>query len=211
MMSPAFPKQPNAPLVQVHVFAAPPRDTLWYKQNSLANFIIFTIYQNNTLAFSFQIQVSDIGKKKKKKKKKKKTPSVCDVIVHILRMDLAKVIGINKILHSSGVYSFFTRITYQSNTHAHKAIIIPSIYTTGILHFPTLSNSRCSWIFFGQRWIFENVKKITRRGKNLFFGHNFSYCRIWSPNFACRVGLKCFSSDITENFCCFLVFEKTQL
>ena len=67
----------------------------------------------------------------------------------------------------------FTRSTCQSNTHAHKAVIIPSIYTTGILHFPTLSISRCSWIFFGARWIFENVKKLLGEVKIMFFGHNF--------------------------------------
>ena len=105
----------------------------------------------------------------------------------------------------------FTRSTCQSNTHAHKAVIIPSIYTTGMLHFPTLSISRCSWIFFGSRWIFENVNKLLEEVKNRFLAITFSYCRIWSPNFACRVGLKCFSSDITENFYCLLVFEKTQL
>ena len=57
----------------------------------------------------------------------------------------------------------FTRSTCQSHPHVHNAVIIPSIYTTGILHFPTLSVSRCSWIFFGARWIFENS----------LFGHNF--------------------------------------
>ena len=33
----------------------------------------------------------------------------------------------------------FTKSTCQSNTHAHKAVIIPSLYTssTGILHFST--------------------------------------------------------------------------
>ena len=105
----------------------------------------------------------------------------------------------------------FTRSTCQSNTHAHKAVITPSIYTIGILHFPTLSISRCSWIFFGARWIFENVKKLLGEVKISFWAITFCYCRIWSPNFACRVGLKCFSSDITENSCCLLVFEKTQL
>ena len=46
---------------------------------------------------------------------------------------------------------FFTRSTCQSNTNAHNAEIIPSIYSTGILHFPNLSMSRCSWITFGTR------------------------------------------------------------
>ena len=45
----------------------------------------------------------------------------------------------------------FTRSTCQSNTHEHKAVIIPSIYTIGILNFPTLSISRCSWTIFGAR------------------------------------------------------------
>ena len=44
----------------------------------------------------------------------------------------------------------FTINTCQSNTHAHKAVIIPSIYITGILYFPTLSISRCTWIFLAQ-------------------------------------------------------------
>ena len=44
----------------------------------------------------------------------------------------------------------FTRNTCQSKTHAHKAVIILSIYTTGILHFLTLSISSCSWIFLAQ-------------------------------------------------------------
>ena len=55
---------------------------------------------------------------------------------------------------------FFTRNTCQSNTHAHKAVIIPSICTSGILNFHTLSIFRCSWIFFAARWIFENVNKL---------------------------------------------------
>ena len=44
----------------------------------------------------------------------------------------------------------FARSTCQSNTHAHKAVIISSIYITGILRFSTLSTSRCSWIFLAQ-------------------------------------------------------------
>ena len=69
---------------------------------------------------------------------------------------------------------FFTRSTCQSNTHAHKAVIIPSIYTTGILHFPTFSISRRSWIFW-RKVNFRKCKKKKnpRRGKNYFLGHNF--------------------------------------
>ena len=44
----------------------------------------------------------------------------------------------------------FTRNTCQTKTHAHKAVLISSIYTTGILHFHTLSISSCSWIFLAQ-------------------------------------------------------------
>ena len=106
---------------------------------------------------------------------------------------------------------FLNRSTCQSNTHAHKAVIIPSIYTTGILHFPTLSISRCRWIFLAQGAYFENVKKITRRAKNQFLGHNFFLLLHMISKFACSVGLKCFSSAITNNSCCLLVFEKTQL
>ena len=105
----------------------------------------------------------------------------------------------------------FIRITCQSNTHAHKAVIIPSIYTTGILHFPTLSISRCSWIFLAQGEYFRKCKKLLEQVKIRFLAITFSFSRIWSPNFRCRVVLKCFSSDITENSCCLLVFEKTQL
>ena len=67
----------------------------------------------------------------------------------------------------------FIRSTCQSNTHAHKAVIIPSIDTTGILHFPTLSISRCRWIYLAQGEFFENVLKITRSGKTKFGVHNY--------------------------------------
>ena len=53
-------------------------------------------------------------------------------------------------LPQGGIF-FFTRSTCQSNTNAHNAEIIPSIYSTGILHLHNLSLSRCSWITFGTR------------------------------------------------------------
>ena len=48
------------------------------------------------------------------------------------------------------VVFFFTRNTCPSKTHAHKAVIIPSIYTTDILNFPTLSIFNFSGIFSAQ-------------------------------------------------------------
>ena len=62
---------------------------------------------------------------------------------------------------------FFTRSICQSNTHAHKAVIIPSIYTTGI-HFP-ICQFQIKLDIFCARCIFENEKKNTRRGTNQVF------------------------------------------
>ena len=66
----------------------------------------------------------------------------------------------------------FTISTCQSNTHAHSAVLITSIYTIGILHFPTLSISDVLG-YFWRNVNFQKYKKNTRRGKNQFFGHNF--------------------------------------
>ena len=65
----------------------------------------------------------------------------------------------------------FTRSTCQLSTQGSNNSI--NIYTTGILNFPTLSIYRCSWIFLAQGEFAKMKKKNTRRGKNLFFGHNF--------------------------------------
>ena len=106
---------------------------------------------------------------------------------------------------------FFTRNTCQSKTHAHKAVIIPSIYTTGIhvLHFPTLSISSCSWIFLVN---FRKCKKNSRRGKNNFFGHNF----LLLPNnmiskFRMQSWFEMFFIRYNREFLMSSSFEKTQL
>ena len=69
---------------------------------------------------------------------------------------------------------FFTRNTCQSKTHGHKAVIIPSIYTTYILYFPTLSISSCSGIFLAQGEFFENVKNLLEEVKIRFLAITFS-------------------------------------
>ena len=107
---------------------------------------------------------------------------------------------------------FFTRNTCPSKTLAHKAVLNPSLYTIQVFFIFLL----CQFpVVAGHFWRTVNCRKcifkITQRGKSQFLAITVSYCRISSPNFACRIGLICFSYDITENSCCLLVFEKTQL
>ena len=79
-----------------------------------------------------------------------------------------KIVTIN--LYPMGV--FLLEISaHGSKTIAHKAVLIPPTYTTSILHFLIVSISSCSWMI----WRKVNVRKcknLTRRGKNLYFGHN---------------------------------------
>ena len=91
----------------------------------------------------------------------------------------------------------FTRSTCQSNTHAHKAVMIPSILQVYFIFLP-LSISDVVGYFLAQG---SEFSKITRRGKISFLAITFSYCRIWSPKFACRViwYQMFFLYDITEN------------
>ena len=102
---------------------------------------------------------------------------------------------------------FFTRNTCASKTLSHKAVLIPTIYTTGTHHFSIVSIG-----YFWRKVNFRKCKKFTRRGKNhCFLAIIFSTCRLSSPNFACRVCLKYFLYDITHNSGCLPYFEKTQL
>ena len=101
---------------------------------------------------------------------------------------------------------FFTRNTCASKTLAHKAVLIPPIYMyyrCTSFPIPNSVNFQLYLDIFGVNLLGEI--------KIIFLAITFSYCRLLSPNFACRVGLKYFLYDIAHNSCCCLVFEKTQL
>ena len=62
-------------------------------------------------------------------------PMLYPIIPHVLQLQCNNLPHENcKNLPQGGN---FTRNTYPPKTHAHKVVTIPSIYTTGILHFPT--------------------------------------------------------------------------
>ena len=66
----------------------------------------------------------------------------------------------------------FTRNTCQSNTHAHKAVIIPLIYMLPVYFIFLLCKFPDVVGYFWRKVNFRKCRKITRRGKNQFFGHN---------------------------------------
>ena len=68
----------------------------------------------------------------------------------------------------------------------------------------------------GARWIFENVKNLLGEETNIlfFFAITFPYCRLSSPNFACRVGLKYYSLNKKEWICSLFkewILEKNEI
>ena len=66
----------------------------------------------------------------------------------------------------------FTRKTCPSKTHAHKAVPISSMYIQVYLIF-LLCQSPVVVGYFGRTVNYRKCKKLTRTGKNPFFGHNF--------------------------------------
>ena len=99
-------------------------------------------------------------------------PIYTPLLPHVLRLQCNNLPHENcNNLPQGGI---FTRSTCQSNTHAHKAVIIPSIYTTGIKSFIFLLCQFPDVVgYFLAQLNFRKCNKITRRSKNLFFGHNF--------------------------------------
>ena len=93
------------------------------------------------------------------------------IIPHILQLQCSNLPHKNcNNLPQGGI---FTKNTCQSKTHAHKVVIIPSIYILQVYFIFLLCQFPVVVGYFWRKVNFWKCTKFTRRRKNQFFGHNF--------------------------------------